>query len=649
VAVVVAGAVGLALTYLPPRPAQLGAVPADAATLTALAGSTLADAHVEDLDGEVLATRNGDGCRLHFRGVAAASRSQDADPGIRTRNFRILAPPGDAEPACVAFRAQVAAAVQERDRMLPAVRPGDAIAPRTTLESWLLALAAALDGVLLLLGWRLVRELSLEFKRLIAWGTCLALALRAVWPHRLTAVGFAYEWFAQAVYLDGMPRYGPGSLALWSKVLGPLVADHRAILWLHAGLGAMAVGVWAAVAASVRGSRRAGGLCVTALACTPLFLREHGSESMHTAVVLGWGVAALALVQDAPRVWTAVAALVWAGAWRLDLAWAGPFVAVWAWAARGGEWRIPRRTALALTVAVGTLLWVGILRAERDAGRGNLPQLGRYLAELPQLLASDALPWRGDWFPAGIWLVLPLAIVQLQRRLLMWCALGLVLAVAVLLPSYLDYNETSLPRLQAPAAWLLVVTLAVALDQALVRVRRPILGLGAAAAAFAVSAAFTLPASLRRTASHADDELLREALAYLPSKRPYSLATRTYADTPSVGLHLHLPTWRFHPPHGTGRVVSADALASSLRLGQPPDGEVYFLRTFRCFAGPVGTPAAGQEHPACNGLAHFPGMKPVFARTVENPGESATFNWYGARSNGTVGLYRLDRAVNRTE
>ncbi|MSP90369.1 MAG: hypothetical protein EXR79_00960 [Myxococcales bacterium] len=597
-------------------------------------------------------------CR--FEVLAAERAPSDA---LRSRNFAITADPTRrVDAVCDPVRRALVAGLQAWDVALPGIRAGGEVPARSALDAALVTLAAFLDGVVAVCGVALVFGLGAPLRTLFVVVAALAFAARAAWPHALTAVGFGYEWFADAAFLHSVPRYGPGAPALWGKLLGPLTHDHGAVLWLHAALGSIACGIWAAFVATARGSLRAGWLAGGALALTPLFLREHTSESMHTAVVLGLGLAALALAQPRPARGVAAAAFVWAVGWRVDV---GPAAVLTLsalhWARRehrpGSEAALPGRPgsparwllpALAAGAGLVALAVFAQGRLAADLHQGNLPQLQSYLSGLGSRLAGEALPWRADWFPVGVWLAVLLAIAQVPGRApWRWLAVA-ASGLPWLLLSWLDFNETSLPRLQAPAAWLAVVAAAGLADLALENVSRPRVAATVLVFGFASSAVLTLPQVLRRTNSHLEDDLLREAIAALPNERPFVLATRTYAEGPAIGLHLHQPTYALQPPALPGTVVTATAMLEALRAGTLPHGELWFLRSLRCYLGPVGSPAAGREHPACAALAAWPGAVAAFERDVPNRGESPTFDGYGKARTLRVGLYRLPETLNRT-
>jgi hypothetical protein len=387
-------------------------------------------------------------------------------------------------------------------------------------------------------------------------------------------------------------------------------------------------------------------------------------------------VAALRM-QDGPQAhlarWTIGVALAIAPLFRADVALlAAPTVAVLTWIAHG-RWPRPNATWLApgAVALAGTALALDHARshAELAAANGTLPQLQGYLAALPGHLLRDALPWRPDWLPGAIWLpvVAWLALGRHDNRLhLRWFAL-LPLAVLWLLPSFADFNETSLPRLQMPAAMLMLLLAAALTEQLAAHLAPQRWPLVVLLGAWLASAWPTLAACTRETNPHQEDVLLRRALAMLPRDQPYWLVTRTYAEAPAMSLHLHLPTYLFQPP---GRVVAATDWLKLQAEGRWPNVPVFFLRSLRCWAAPIsdstfvsmdskqharpagqpalalqGEPRPSVEHPACRAIVTAPGTLPLLSEQVQNLRDTPTFDYYGDAAAFEVGLYRLRGAT----
>lgn len=646
-AAVAASALAAALwLFLAPRP--LPPQPVDVANLrgTWLEALVPPGEIVETPHGLALQTRGDPSCR------ARLMAAETAPPEARRFGNQALLPPQSTELACLGWFDGAAEQIRLHHPMLPVVRPGDDPAPFGVFDRALLLATALLVGALIaLLGLGFGRGTSLEH-RMALWVFAISLLVRLAWPWRLTAVYFGYEWLAQAATQDSLPRYGPGSTALWGMVLGP-VGDHRAVLALQALVGAATCSV------AALGLRRAGALpsagwaAGLGLALTPVVLRDHTSESMHVPALLGLTAALWAgaeLGRRESRLFSALllVAVAFAALCRFDvgpLALAGSLAM--AWISRSGQtektpWRglVYKWVPPALVVALALLRGLG--QAERDLARGNLPQLAEALRWLPQRLTTDVLLWRGDWLPLGWWLG-PLAWLAwgkaTAQRHHRWLAL-IPLAFLAVLPSWLDYNETSLPRLQQPAALLAILASAalgaqVHAQAAAQRWLGPL-----AVAVVGLTALPTLETCLRQTNAHTEDEILRRAAADLkrlvPADAPAWLAVRSYADGDTAGLHLHQPTWLF----GAVRLTSVSALQEALQKGQFPDQPVYFLRSARCYAAPRRGPHPG-ELPACRDLATRPGSQAIWQESIKNLGDTETFDWYGREPQLVVGLYRV--------
>lgn len=638
-----AAALTVAWLWLPTRPPPVRTTEVDAPTLRAMH----APGHITGVPGDLrVAAPAGSPCSVRVRPIA------QAEPSSLTTLHFALDPQPTPDLACAKRQDLIVNVLRDTDFQPDGIRPGDVTIPRTPFDTVLLTLTAAGLGALIVLGFRLLRALPRPVLRTFAVVLALAFLVRALAPHRLTTVFFAYEWFAQARFLDSLPRYGPGSTALWGLVLGPLTVDHAWILWLHALLGSLTVAVAAAWLQLASGPRAAwvGGVL---LGLTPLLVREHVSESMHVPALLCVLVAALGVLQD--RRVLAGLALGLAPLFRGDLLpLAVPTVLVLTWVARR-RLRLDRQWlgGLALLTLGTALATVHTIHREQiDAAHGNLPQLQRYLPALKGHLLHDALPWRPDWLPGGLWLpvVAWLALGRKEGRLHhRWLAL-IPLAVLWILPGFLDFNETSLPRLQMPAAVLLCLCAAGLTDQ-LAEVLRPHRWpVAVLLLAWLASAWPTLPVAFHKTNAHLEDDLLRQTAHELAGRRLQGqdawLVTRTYAEGPAVGIHLHFPTYLFP---GVRIVTATDWLThlqrSALGRGRvPPERSeptaAWFLRSVRCWAHPVQEGGPLREHAACQAVAQRARPTSIRAR-LPNLRDSPTFDYYGPGQAMDVGVLVL--------
>jgi hypothetical protein len=658
---VVAAAVAAALwLWLWPRPLGVQLAPRDAPAVAALAGS-LAVGPVAPVTAGTALVPGPSGCAALVR--AGPSLEPNA---VRAGRWSIAPAPQTLDTlTCVRWRTQLVEAFSQ-DTRVDSVRPGGDVPARTGFDTALLTLAALLSGACLALLSAVWRGQPPAIQRL---GLAVVVAVAAVhvwWPHRLTTVYFAYEYFAAAHYLDNVPRYGPGGPAFWGLVLGPLAVDHIAALWLQTGLFALGAAAWS-MALARRFGLVAGGFLAVVQIAGPLWLRESSSESLHIGAVAAMGMAALGLASAGPDgtgpksttnalpvqapsagagLWLAGLGLGWACLFRVD---ATPLLLAMALLLGLAAGLRNRQLGWAVLLAVPAVLAAMVHAGQRavdDLDRNNLPQL----AELPQTLLDhlvlDNLLVRGDWLPLGLWLpvVAWLALGRIGQRVAWWLLAWLGVLAGWLLVSWLDFNETSLPRLQWPAAQMLAVLAAGAVGQ-LSRQwpaqRVPVIIAGLLA--LAGTAVPTLPQIGRPTVPDAEDLLWRRAAAALPHNSPYWLVTRTYAEGPAQGLHLHLPTWLVQPPGGEGKVVSLSDWQSLHDRGGVPPHPVYFLRSARCYAAPlhgVGAGSADTEHPAC-AAAWSSAKRTIFESTMANVSDRPTFAWYGRSEGLQVGLYCL--------
>ena len=537
--------------------------------------------------------------------------------------------------SCLHWQSQVGAALQSRDQSPDGVRAGGPTKPRTPWETLVLGLAAALIGALSVMTLALIWQRNRTDKALFCLVFLTALVASALAPRAWTTVYFAYEWFAQAYYLDSLPRYGPGSTALWGMFLGPVTQDHSYLVAVQMATGCLLAGV-----AFLWFSKPTSGLVAgLLLALLPLFLRERASESMHLPAVTCLLVAAVAWRQGA--VIASGLALALLALFRADLAplaiptwlllvWIGPNPAN-----NQGFLRAAWPALLIAGTGVAIALELAWHHAQQDLTQGNLPQFQMYLNNLPHHLWQDALLWRPDWLPATLWLavLLSIAVPRADAQPRRWWLLA-AMAVAWMFPGYADFNETSLPRLQMPAAVLLVLVAAGVIgpwlegNMAWLKAFSAVLVLGSAAPM--TTRACWAPANPQQ-----EDQLLHQVLSSIAVSRPFWLVTRTYAEGPAEDLHLHLPTYLFAP---WGRVISAtDWLALRQRGAQPPQ-DVYFFESLRCWANPQ-REATSHQHPACTAVLAQSGWEPVWQRSLPNLRDTPTFSYYGQQPRLAVGLW----------
>ena len=369
----------------------------------------------------------------------------------------------------------------------------------------------------------------------------------------------------------------------------------------------VAAASWAAVELALQPSRLFAALLAGGCAFAALSRFEVGPQAVATAAVFSW----IAAPQRS-----------WRASWSL---WILPGLAVVLTLARAVEW------------------------AARDLQRGNLPQLDQWSQSLPRHLVDDVLLWRGDWLPLGAWVPVLWWLAWGRReaglageppRHHRWLAL-LPLALAAALPSWLDYNETSLPRLQQPAAQLLLLCGA-ALAAQLAHQNRALRPWRswAIAGLWLLTAVPTWATCLRQTNPHQEDQLLVRAARDLADRVPAGqnawLAVRSYADGDTAGLHLHQPTYAFESVRLTTATAAARVVQQCPNLATP----LYFLQSLRCAAAPIGAVHPGLVAP-CAELSQQPSKVVLWRDNLINLRDSATFDWYGREPTVPVGLYQL--------
>jgi hypothetical protein len=308
-----------------------------------------------------------------------------------------------------------------------------------------------------------------------------------------------------------------------------------------------------------------------------------------------------------------------------------------------------RRTIhlLAFVVLLGSLVvvaWLGLQRARLDLAHANLPQLATYLPALPRRLVYDNALLQPTLFPLVAWLAVITWLASGKtgphghHR---WLGLA-AMAWVWLLPYYADFNETSMRRLQVPAATWFMLSSALLAHQWTSGRTRSTTTTWLWLILFTLSALWSWPDAQVRTNAHSEDDLLVEAAQALPADKPFWLVVRSYAEGPATDLHLHVPTWRFHPPYRRGRVISASDYLTAVANDRLPAHEVYYLQGFRCWMHRNIGRAQSRLHRACRRIVADHLGEAVFARDAVNLGDSKTFDHYGSSATLRVGLWRLD-------
>ncbi len=487
------------------------------------------------------------------------------------------------------------------------------------------------------------------------------LAFRLLLPHLPVMYYMGYHLADTAARLQGIPKYGPGALALYHLVFRVTGTDHVAMMVANSVLGSLTPLAGGALLARVglRGWGVAGGIALLAL--TPLFVKDATTESLLVPTTL-WMLSGLALflrAREDGRSSTMSLALL-----HLVLAMlsrpeavvlvplcAGLLVPVASRASRDPRPRTLARLAPWAAAAVVLLVRAAQLSVALDVefARGNHPVLrdpAGLWSLVPDLWRRDVLLW-SSLFPAGVTALAAAGLVLGPRR----AAAGALLAAAVawIAVSLVDLPYVSIPRVQVPGGVFcaLAAGVGVAGVHRLVS-RKPWLLVTAGAAVLILvgaTMAGTLPGLWAPTNADDEERLLRDARDAIPADRPFILVRRGYDDEPVERLHLHYPDYWFEPPARDGLAVGPDWFDRTDAAGR----DVYFVLGTRCYMRRCGET---DIHPACRRMRERYRLEPVIERTVpvrdlpvdrgRRPGQDLDFPWcLAARGEMTIGLYRV--------
>lgn len=496
----------------------------------------------------------------------------------------------------------------------------------------------------------------------VAWvAVACGLALRLVLPHLPVMYYMGYHLADTAARLEGIPKYGPGALALYHLVFRVTGTDHVAMMVANSVVGSLTPLAGGALLArvGVRGWGVAGGIALLAL--TPLFVRDATTESLLVPTTL-WVLAGLALFLRAREdgrpssMSLALVHLVLAMLSRPEAVVLVPLCAglLLPFASRGPGKARPR-TLVRLApwaAAVGVLA----IRAaqlsvalEVEFARGNNPVLrdpAGLLSLLPDLWRRNVLLWP-SLFPAGVTALAAAGLVLGPRR----AVAGALLAAAVawIAVSLVDLPYVSVARVQVPGATFCTLAAGVGVagvHRLLSRTPRPLAG-GAIAGLILVAGTMAWTVAGLWQPVNADDEerLLRDARDAVPADQPFILVRRGFDDEPVERLHLHYPDYWFEPPARDGLAVGPDWFDRTDTAGRP----AFFLFGTRCYMRRCGEAGI---HPACQRMRERYRLEPVIERTVpvrdlpvdrgRRPDQDLDFPWcLAARGQMTIGLYRV--------
>ncbi len=490
------------------------------------------------------------------------------------------------------------------------------------------------------------------------------LGLRLLLPHLPVMYYMGYHLAETAARLEGIPKYGPGALALYHLVFRVTGTDHVAMMLANSVLGSLTPLVGGALLSrlGLRGWGVAGGIALLAL--TPLFVKDATTESLLVPTTL-WVLAGLALLLRAREdgrsstMSLALLHLVLAMLSRPEAVVLVPLCAglLLPFASRApGKARSRTVARLAPWVAAASVLAIRAAQLsvalDVEFARGNNPVLrdpAGLWSLLPDLWRRDVLLWP-SLFPAAVTGLAVAGLILGPRR----AVAGALLAAAVawIVVSLVDLPYVSVPRVQVPGAAFCTLAAGVGvagLHRVLSRNRALLVG-GATAGVLvtALSAALTVPALWASTNADDEERLLRDARDVIPPGQPFLLVRRGYDDEPVERLHLHYPDYWFEPPARDGLAVGPDWFHRTDTAGRP----AFFLFGTRCYMRLCGEAGI---HPACRRMRERYRLEPVIERTVpvrdlpvdrkRQPDQDLDFPWcLAARGQMTIGVYRITGA-----
>lgn len=489
----------------------------------------------------------------------------------------------------------------------------------------------------------------------------VGLILRLSLPHLPVMYYMGYHLAETAGRLEGIPKYGPGALALYHLVFRLTGTDHLAMMYANSVLGAFIPIAGGALLARLgfRGWSVASGIAFLSLG--PLFVKDATTESLLVPTTL-WMLSGLVLFlawREERRTSTLSLALL-----HLILAmFSRPEAVVLVPVTSGllvlARWKahkteMPRDSSPAwpwLVSAVLLLIRAGQLWVSLDIefARGNNPILkdpAGLLSLLPDLWRRNVLLWP-SLYPVAVTVLACAGLVLGPLRLV---TAALLLASTLWIgASLVDLPFVSIARVQVPGAVFctLAAGAAVAGVIRVVSGKRVALVLASVGLVLAVAASmlYTVPGLWAPVNPDHEERLWRDAREVIPGDRPFILIRRGYNDQPVERLHLYNPDYWFEPPTRQGLCVGPDWFARTDTAGRA----AYFLLGTRCYMRKCGETGL---HPACRRILENYRLEPVIERTVpvhtlpidrsRRPDQELDFPWCLAQTDAMkIGLYLL--------
>lgn len=495
----------------------------------------------------------------------------------------------------------------------------------------------------------------------------VGVAVRLALPHRPVMYYMGYRLVEMANSMEVIPKYGPGSLALYHllfKITGP---SHAAMMYVNSVIGGLLPFAAAGLLSRLVAGRVAPIVATFLLALTPLFIKDSTTESL-LVPMMTWFVLGLWLLARARKTRS-----------NLDLA-NGFFWAYMAVISRPesvvlvpltillllplsplGEKKLPHWSLKALWI-VALVLWA--LRAAHlsiavflELNLGNNPILTDPVGmlKLVEHLWDRNIALMPDLFPSAIVVMAFVPVIFGSWKNRIRAVAFILVSLAWILVSFLDLPYVSIPRVQVPGMVFLTLSAVIGLS-ALFEYRLEWLTYDGLRTAFrwilvvatGVAMAISAGRLWERTNADDEDDLINSAIAVLPDTS-VTFVRRAYADRPVERIHLFYPDYLFAPPHRNDVVVGPTKFSRMDDSSRP----AYFLLGTRCYTRHCGE---REMHPACRALLDQYKMTPVIEREVPirrletgrtgDPDSDLDFPWcLTERDTMKLGLYRIDGAI----
>jgi hypothetical protein len=505
---------------------------------------------------------------------------------------------------------------------------------------------------------RISSEWSAKEKIAIFMLLSAGLIIRILAPHRMVMVFMGYNIVESAISLENLPRYGASALVLYHLFMKIFPADHVSVLWLNSIIGTFNIVLTVFILRCFLKAFSSGIFLAGMLSLTPVFIRDHNSESILVPAMF-FLLTSVFLLQNHLKyrknsyLAGSLTSLVLASLARPELMLLAPLTWVF-FLTEKPVLKGSIRILFLISMPFFLIYMLNALRLffvmQREMAFVNFPDMEFYsmLSSFVSLLSDRNLVFNPDVFPVmTVILAFTALIISPERTRVLRLIILSVLFSGIY---FMDFNEESMLRLHIPEAVFITMAASTGLSGIAGKLKKANISLILILSVlWIVSAAFTANKTFMSSNSDEEDVFFREAVSRLPDE-PVLFVRLGYGDIPEFydGLDIYSSSHghtgrvhRFYPDYlinargRNDRILNIRIFEIENRWDMP----VYFYLGMRCYAY-----HSLPMHPQCEKMLKQYRAVPVITKQVINHGEfSRTFQWYPSADHFELGLYGIYR------